>query len=320
MLGVNHPTASGRRLHPSDGGLHSAASSTSNLLPSSNSTTPAASAGTTSLHLLRLLSLPLIIVTSLLYVLTRLGSTGSLSAPPDALVLRNLSRGPSFPRTGLKPSLWKDLDAVPWRNVILHPLPTPFVNETNENSTVPWTHARLLPPTALTTLSGLPKPYPQHKIATLPREAVVGPNAPIESKLMFGLVTTVERAIEMSVLWDRWLIPPPSVWPQTPESREIDTLLPRPACLLMLGPKENGTSISQLRRVLSALDIVCQVKVSQVERYEVRVLSMVKEMKDYAAELGCVLCSWRTAKSLLTIGPPIAWYRRTFDWYIFNDE
>lgn len=192
-----------------------------------------------------------------------------------------------FPSKGLKSSLWQELDAIPWRSVILEPTELPFVEETSQELPVPWSTKPFLPSGTLFDTNGQRLPIPSHQIKVLPRVVVL--NATEEARtqverMMFGVCTTVARAKEISVLWTRWLTPFDPTYGFDNSTRDLDSL-PRPACLVLISDSEELKDIIELRGILKKRDIRCEVRVSTEPRYEIRVLSMVKELRDYAERL-----------------------------------
>lgn len=113
----------------------------------------------------------------------------------------------------------------------------------------------------------------------------------------------------MAPVWTHWL---------TPQHEDgLESEEDRPACLVLTSAEEMDEAREELRKVLKRNRLNCAVKASQHERYEVRVLSMTVELRDYAAELGLDIsfittCCFIANFSLI--------HRRTFDWYIFGDE
>lgn len=125
---------------------------------------------------------------------------------------------------------------------------------------------------------------PRHRIEMFPRVPVLPKSASRADKLMFGTVTTVARAKMLAELWSRWL---------TPKSFEGSNLVvagdevKRPSCLIVVSKvDEDEEEIKELRLLMESKGLRCKVKTSALVRYEERVLSMVKELKDYAADLG----------------------------------
>ncbi|KAK4705947.1 hypothetical protein P7C70_g247, partial [Phenoliferia sp. Uapishka_3] len=201
----------------------------------------------------------------------------------------------SFPSSGLHKGLWEHLNAVHWREAVLEPVEVPWTVETSMDQLVPWAKEDFLPKGvkqsqgkkgAAEEETGVAT-APRHRIEVFPRKVLLPPNAPRPNRLLFGIVTTVERAKMMSALWTRWLVP------QEGEDTEEN----RPACLILLAKDEDKEEIEELAAIMKSRGLKCGLRQSEQERYEVRVLSMTVEMRDYAADLG-----------------------REFDWYIFNDD
>lgn len=191
---------------------------------------------------------------------------------------RDPARGLPFPSNNLKPSLWARLDNITCRTVTLHPIVEAFITPITPNTAIPWSLEELYSTTPLWSSDGTHTSKLRHNIPTLPRRVVLSPTAPPEQRLMFGFTTTVKRAKKMSELWERWLIPDVAL-----SSAERKN---RPACLVLLGPEEKPREVVELRTLLKKRGIECAVKVSEIKRYEVRVLSMIKELRSYAGELG----------------------------------
>lgn len=194
----------------------------------------------------------------------------------------------TFPSSGLHRGLWEQLNAIQWRELVLEPVEVPYTIETDQDSPVPWSTEDLLPkgPKGARKqgkgvnegLKNASPAAPRHRIEVYPRKPVVPRAAPRPDRLMFGIVTTVERAKMMSQLWTRWLIP---------EEGE-DTDENRPACLVLLSKDEEKEDVESLAAILKSRGLSCGLRLSEQVRYEVRVLSMTVEMRDYAADLGCV--------------------------------
>ncbi|KAI5475175.1 glycosyltransferase family 31 protein [Pseudohyphozyma bogoriensis] len=204
-----------------------------------------------------------------------------------------------FPSKGLKKELWTELNAIPWREFVIEPVEIPWSALQTPQDPVPWEQRELFAkadgddsvgqthPTVSSADKGggSSPPVPKHRLQTYPLQPHLPKSTAPLDRFMFGIVTTIERAEQMSGVWGRWLTPPN-------EPNEG-----RPACLILLSQEENDEDIRHLRETIKQRGLPCGIKISQQERYEVRVLSMTVEMRDYAAELG-----------------------RTFDWYIFNDD
>lgn len=197
------------------------------------------------------------------------------------LPLSTASRNPySFPSRGLKKELWRDLDAIQSRSLVLEPVETPFVRPSTQDAFVPWSLAPLWPKSVAGRAASEEEKssnwdsVPRHRIVVLPRTVLVPHSAPSPDRIMFGVVTTVERAKKMSALWTRWLVP-------FQEGREEA----RPACMVLLSAEEDELEVEDLREVLKARGLRCAVRTSPHKRYEVRVLSLVKEMRAYADEI-----------------------------------
>ena len=192
------------------------------------------------------------------------------------LPLSTSSRGTfSFPSKGLKKELWRELNAIQSRSLVLEPTVTPFVRPSTQDALVPWSLAPLWPKSSkaapATDESSDWSSVPRHQISVLPRHVVLPTSAPSPDRLLFGVVTTVERAKKMSALWTRWLV-----------SGKEEA---RPACMVLLSAEEDASEVEELRETMRARGLRCLVKTSQHKRYEVRVLSLIKETRAYALEL-----------------------------------
>ncbi|KAM0790570.1 hypothetical protein ACM66B_004438 [Microbotryomycetes sp. NB124-2] len=225
----------------------------------------------------------------------------------------------TWPEYGLQPSLWRKLAARSLRQFVLEPHEVEWIKQTSPDDAVPWTLADLVPKRADnlanyrlrqqqkqqqqpdqtnegTSASSARDEFvddelvPRHRIDTYPRLPVVPVNAPAGQDLIFGFTTTVERAKIMSELWTRFLKPTDG---STAQENERNV----PSCLILLSKDESPVEIQELKTVLKNRGIRCGVKTSQVERYEVRVLSLILELPAYAKEL-----------------------KRDFKWFVFNDD
>ncbi|BGP01121.1 hypothetical protein NBRC10513v2_004866 [Rhodotorula toruloides] len=221
-----------------------------------------------------------------------------------------------FKRKGMAPALFTELDKVDHRAVILRPVERSFERERSPEDPVSWSATPLLPARrqgkkrkpAILRLAGTEDasgdggalvrhdadaaPIPSHKVEVFPRKIHLAPNSngvgahvPTGDKLLFGIVTTTERATKMSELWTRWMVP------RYPDDEAA------PACLILVSEEETQEDIQELEEVLRQRQVQCGIRRGKHKRYEVRVLSMIREMKDHAAEVGL-----------------------TPDWYIFNDD
>lgn len=201
----------------------------------------------------------------------------------------------AFPSHGLKRELWRELSSITLREFVLEPEEVPFVKQTTMEDPVPWSQEHLLPRRAdnlkkllgtgasstnlaishALTSSG--EPIPRHRIEAFPQKPLLPPGRvyPRGRDLIFGMTTTVERAKQMSELWTRWLLP---VVDGDDENR--------PACMVLLSRDEDPVQIEELRAVLAGRGLNCGLRTSSLERYEVRVLSMAVELRDYADEIG----------------------------------
>ncbi|KAM0752682.1 hypothetical protein T439DRAFT_354176 [Meredithblackwellia eburnea MCA 4105] len=208
---------------------------------------------------------------------------------------RSSSNTVTFPSNGLKRELWEHLNQIKWREIVLEPTEVPFVKQSDMSDHVPWLQEDLFPKGEKGKnnnkknpdgTESLPKP-PRHRIDVLPRKVVVPVGATSPSRMIFGIVTTVDRAKMMSQLWTRWITPPAGE----------DTEENRPSCLVLLSAEETQEDVDGLAKSFKARGVNCGLRRGKYERYEVRVLSMIREFRDYADELG-----------------------KTFDWYVFNDD
>ncbi|GAA5980765.1 hypothetical protein JCM11641_002637 [Rhodosporidiobolus odoratus] len=217
-----------------------------------------------------------------------------------------------FTKKGLAPALYRELDQIDHRAVVLHPVEQPFVKERRQWDPVPWEDKQLLPPrsrgsarkkAAALALAGEDSaengglarldsdPAPEHTIKGFPRKVALVPGengvdryVPEADRMMFGIVTTAQRAKQMSQLWTHWMVPK---WPGDVA----------PQCLVLLNSNENPQDVRELKDLLEARDLPCTVRSGKYDRYEVRVLSMVKEMRDYAEDIG-----------------------KSIDWFVFGDD
>ncbi|TNY24366.1 hypothetical protein DMC30DRAFT_433889, partial [Rhodotorula diobovata] len=135
-------------------------------------------------------------------------------------------------------------------------------------------------------------PVPVHGIEVYPRKIALEPGSdgveeylPAGDRIMYGIVTTTQRAKTMSQLWTRWMVPQ---WPD-----EEGT----PACLVLLSEEEEETDVRDLKETLRSRGLPCGIRKGKYQRYEVRVMSMIREMKDYASDIG-----------------------QRIDWFVFNDD
>lgn len=56
----------------------------------------------------------------------------------------------------------------------------------------------------------------------------------------------------------------------------------RPGCMILLSDQETSEDIESLRSVLSGRGLDCGIRTSEQQRYEVRVMSLIKELPEYA--------------------------------------
>lgn len=207
-------------------------------------------------------------------------------------LLSSTSSG-TFPSHGLKRQLWRDLSQISARHFVLQPREIAWTIPSSMEQPVPWTVDPLLPshstnlaaaaahrgiadlPGGLVSTNG--EHVPHHRIESFPRVPILheGQTFPRGRDLIFGITTTVKRAKEMSELWTRWMIP-------VMEGDEDN----RPGCMVLLSRDEDPSEIEELKKVLKGRGLDCALRTSTHERYEVRVLSMTRELKDYAEEIG----------------------------------
>lgn len=217
----------------------------------------------------------------------------SYSSPVSLFSSKN---HPGFPSSGLKHSVWKSLDEISWRTIQLEPVETGFIELTSPELPIPWSNKPFLPSTPMYDPSGLQVDTPKHRIEVLPRVVRLTEKEERETRverLMFGTVTTVARAKEISILWSRWLKPfdptfgfanATMLGGMTEDGRGP----PRSACLILVAATERPREVEELRMLLKKRGMQCQVTVSEEKRYEIRVLTMVREMTAYADKLGYV--------------------------------
>ncbi|KAM0752729.1 hypothetical protein T439DRAFT_323343 [Meredithblackwellia eburnea MCA 4105] len=211
-----------------------------------------------------------------------------------------------FPQKGLKLELWKHLNQIHTKRVTINPTQRVYLTQPSMNDTVPWLNEDLFPKSPIkqnkNSWSFRKKPEPSdpttttttvvHTLDVLPRVVVVPTHAPEPAKLVFGIVTTIERARVMSHLWDRWLDPPPPS-----SSHQSGKEEGKPSCLVLFSPFESDEDVKQLEDEWKVRGVRCAVRKGKYPRYETRVLSLVVEFREYAEEIG-----------------------KSFDWYIFNDD
>ena len=245
--------------------------------------------------------LAILILVSLSFYL--FSSSSSPISPDYYTKLTSGSAPRPFRLKGFNPKLYSNLRRIQHRSLVLRPVEQPFVKERTPEEEVPWKEEELLPPPQDRWFSWLPKslrktdsgldeyegigmirgmdnePLPVHSVETFPRKVDLtrgqggaGADLTTVDRMMFGLVTTAARAKRMSELWTPWL---------APSNPNQDA----PACVILLSKEENRTDIEELESVLKSRRLPCVVKQSQHERYEVRVLSMIREMKEYSDSL-----------------------------------
>lgn len=204
-----------------------------------------------------------------------------------------------FRSEGLSRKLYKELRRIDHRSLVVRPVEREFVQDRSRLEEVAWTEEGLIPGRTSSWFSSLlparretdeyegvglirgttREPLPVHSIDTFPREVVlkrghagVGQDLSSLDRLMFGSVTTVKRAKQMTNLWTNWMIPKHA--DQAP-----------PACLILLSDDETVEDMQELRRILEDRRLPCVLKQSHHERYEVRVMSMIQEMQEYSDSL-----------------------------------
>ncbi|GAA5834190.1 hypothetical protein JCM3766R1_004485 [Sporobolomyces carnicolor] len=240
----------------------------------------------------------------------------SSSVAPDFYVrLAGTSAARPFRKAGLHADLWNGLKKIDHRAFVLRPVEQAYVRERSAVDKVPWKEEDLLPLPDRSHQGWLAKllpakrkqdpyhavgltrgrldldPVPVHSIEAFPRkvdltrgQGGVGQEVSSLERMMFGSVTTTKRAKEMTQLWTNWMLP-----------RDADQA--QPACLILLSADETREDMADLEAVLKNRGLPCVLKQSTHKRYEVRVMSMIKEMKDYSDSLD-----------------------RSFDWFVFGDD
>lgn len=228
----------------------------------------------------------------------------SSSVAPDFYVrLAGTSAARPFRKAGLHADLWNGLKKIDHRAFVLRPVEQAYVRERSAVDKVPWKEEDLLPLPDRSHQGWLAKllpakrkqdpyhavgltrgrldldPVPVHSIEAFPRkvdltrgQGGVGQEVSSLERMMFGSVTTTKRAKEMTQLWTNWMLP-----------RDADQA--QPACLILLSADETREDMADLEAVLKNRGLPCVLKQSTHERYEVRVMSMIKEMKDYSDSL-----------------------------------
>ncbi|GAA5901305.1 uncharacterized protein JCM6883_000173 [Sporobolomyces salmoneus] len=238
---------------------------------------------------------------------------GASIAPDFYVRLTGGSSALPFQKKGISEGLYRDLRRIDHRSLVLRPVERTFVRDRSAVDKVPWKEEELLPPPRKKSwLSNLiptkresdefesiglirgridVDPLPAHTIEAFPRkvdltrgQGGVGQEVSSLERMMFGSVTTTKRAKQMTQLWTNWMIP-----------RDSDQA--QPACLILLSKEEKQEDMRELETVLKDRGLPCVLKQSEHERYEVRVMSMIKEMKDYSDSLD-----------------------RSFDWFVFGDD
>jgi len=202
------------------------------------------------------------------------------SAPPRA-------PGSIFPSEYIKPALWRQLEALGHRReVVFQPTEIEYHSEVTQRTPVPWSHEALVP-AAGGAIGQSGTEMEQHIVSVYPRRPVVRDSAPQAKDLIFGIVTTAQRARMMSELWERWLVPPnPSQGTAGDKADHDHDLHDRPACLVLLSADESKEDVEGLRVFLKERNLPCDVRTSEYERYEVRVLSMAVQLRKYADDIG----------------------------------
>lgn len=225
-----------------------------------------------------------------------------------------------FVKKGLSPTLFRELDQIDHRAVVLRPVERAFQHERRQTDEVQWQIGGLYPPRskgserkqaaalllgaggealggAVAAVGGGAAgvegqervdaiPVPEYSIDVLPRKISLTPGSPgvdeyvpDPDRMLFGIVTTSQRAKMMSNLWQHFMVPR-----HHDEAGEKGV---QPNCLILLASTEDPADVRELEEVMREKRLPCQVRYGKYERYEVRVLSMIREMKDYADELGC---------------------------------
>ncbi|GAA6010047.1 hypothetical protein JCM10207_007535 [Rhodosporidiobolus poonsookiae] len=216
-----------------------------------------------------------------------------------------------FRRAGLNDALYPQLSGVDHRAVIIHAVERPFEQERRQDDPVRWSENDLFPrrsegaerirasaaPAEEGDASGERAvvnwdPVPVHTVDALPRRVALDIGQPgvygylpETKRMLFGIVTTVKRAKEMSKLWTRWMVP------------DVADRGGAPVCLVLLSAEEDPKDVEDLKQLFVERALPCGVRIGKYERYEVRVLSMVNEMREYAQDIG-----------------------KSIDWFVFNDD
>ncbi|GAA5879034.1 hypothetical protein JCM8547_006224 [Rhodosporidiobolus lusitaniae] len=257
-----------------------------------------------------------------LALLALLSTFALLSYAPPLTSIYSSSFDPHsspFSPKGLSKKLFNELDQVDHRAVVLHPVEKPFEKERRQWDPVPWVEEDLLPPRSKgsarkkaarlalaakeaaagegVALSAAEEtvdedPVPEHTIDVWPRKISLTPGSPgvdeyvpEPERMMFGIVTTVQRAkVIGSTLWTHFMLP-----------KHDDEGTPN--CLVLLDAKEDPQDVRELKDLFEAKGLPCGVRTGKYDRYEVRVLSMVKEMREYADDIG-----------------------KRIDWFVFGDD
>ncbi|GAA5926610.1 uncharacterized protein JCM15063_000323 [Sporobolomyces koalae] len=249
-----------------------------------------------------------------LCVLLSASSWSSSFAPGFYLRLTSRTEFRQFNKVGLVSPLYNNLSAIDHRSVVLRPIEHEYERERSAYDKVPWRQEDLLPrrtkpkswmskllgarPKDLDGYEGIQlirgdaeDPLPVHTIDTFPRKvelkrghAGTGDHLTSLDRVMFGSVTTVARAREMTKLWTNWM------HADHPEQGQ-------PMCLILFSSHETQEDIDDLKILLDERGLPCVLKQSDHVRYEVRVLSMIQQMHEHANSL-----------------------ERSFDWFVFGDD
>lgn len=194
---------------------------------------------------------------------------------------------PVFPSEYLKPALWRELEVLgKRREVVFQPTEVEWHTAVTQRTPVPWSHEPLMSAVG-GTIGESGTELEQHIVSVFPRRPVLSHTAPKASDLIFGIVTTSHRARMMSELWERWMLPPnPQQGTAGDKDDHQDDLNDRPACLVLLSADESREDVEGLKVWFSDHGLPCDVRTSNYERYEVRVLSMAVELRKYANDIG----------------------------------
>lgn len=255
--------------------------------PGTSKTSPNSHPVAAWLPFLRARIVPLVTAGTVIIILIVLTVTSHL---PNAIrrVQYGLTPGLAYTSRGLNTTLWKQLHARTMREFIVEPVEISWTKPSEPADAVPWTTDDLIPTTKENLAQHGRRPsriappssrakyvrgehVPRHQIEAFPLVAELPPSAPHGKDLLFGITTTSARAKIMSEFWTRWMV-----------TEDDDD---RPGCMILLSEKELPEDVESLRAVLTARGLDCGVTTSSEPRYEVRVMSMVKELPEYAERI-----------------------------------